>query len=202
MAKQKTYSNFKYEDLKNLGLFFESKKLFEFVKNIEPSEWLNQTLNFYSDIPKGTEKAKSEMIIVPILAELKKNNPNVFKFFSGYNFDVDKENGLKGHCDFLLTLKYNSPIIDSPVFSVVEAKKSDYDLGIPQCVAEMYAARLFNVRNGSDLNIIFGAVTIGTSWLFLKLENNTIYQDIKEYELSDLPQLLGVLQKIIDFYKK
>lgn len=202
MGKQKTYSNFKYEDLRNLGLVFESKILFEPTLDIEPSDWLIQTLNFYSDIPKGTEKAKSEMIVVPILAELKKNNPNVFEFFSGYNFDVDKEIGLKGHCDFLLTLKYNSPIIDSPVFSVVEAKKSDYDLGIPQCVAEMYAARLFNERNDDNLKIIFGAVTIGTSWLFLKLENNTVYQDKRIYELSDLPKLLGVLQTIINFYKK
>ena len=202
MNKNKTYSNFKFEDLREFNITFESSSLFSNVIEVQPSEWLLKTLKNYSVIPKGTEKAKSEMIIVPILSELMEKNPKTFNFFSGYNFDVDKEKGLKGHCDFLLTLKYNSIQIESPIFSIVEAKRDDFEIGTPQCAAEMYAAQLFNARKNNSLDVIYGAVTIGTTWRFLKLENNVIYQDIEDYTTGNLPLLLGVLQTIIDFYKK
>ena len=75
-------------------------------------------------------------------------------------------------------------------------------MGIPQCIAEMYAAQLFNERKEKPLTAIFGAVTNGTTWLFLKLEQSTVKQDVVEYSTQNLPELLGVLQTIIDFYKK
>ena len=202
MNKNKTYSNFKYEDLKELGINFRSKLLFENVKEVEPSDWLKQTLSKNAKIPKITEKAKSEMIISPILTELFDRNPNTFNFYSGYNFDVDKEKGLKGRCDFLLSTQFDSPIIEAPIFSVVEAKRDDFENGIPQCAAEMYASKIYNERENHPLDFIYGTVTIGNSWLFLKLEGTTVYQDIREYGINELPKLLGVLQTIIDFYKK
>jgi hypothetical protein len=202
MGKQKTYSNFKYEDLDTLGVRLKSKKLFEEIKPSEPSSWLNQTFAINKEAPMDTEKAKSELIVVPILTELKLKNPNTFNFFSGYNFDVDKERGLKGHCDFLLSANIDSPIIDSPIFALVEAKNADIPLGIPQCIAEMVAARYFNEKKGNQITKIYGAVTNGDFWKFLELDGETVYQDSDNYFLIKLPELLGVLQKIIDFYKK
>ncbi len=202
MGKQKTYSNFKYEDLDELGVSLKSIKLFGNIEHSEPSAWLNQTFAINKDAPKDTEKAKSELIVVPILTELKLKNPNTFNFFSGYNFDVDKARGLKGHCDFLLTTNVDSPIIDSPIFSIVEAKNADISLGIPQCIAEMVAARLFNERKENHIIKIYGAVTNGEIWKFLVLDGEIVFQDLDNYYLSQLPKLLGVLQTIIDFYKK
>lgn len=202
MGKQKTYSNFKYEDLEQLSLTLKFKSLFENIDLVQPSEWLNQSFLLSVLAPLATEKAKSELIVVPLLNEMKLKNPKTFNFFSGYNFDVDKERGLKGHCDFLLSANYDSPVITSPIFAIVEAKRDDFDLGIPQCVAEMYAAKIFNERNKNPQKVIYGAVTIGYSWLFLKLEENIVFQDTKNYSTNNLPELLGVLQTIIDFYKK
>ena len=109
---------------------------------------------------------------------------------------------LKGRCDFLLSTQFDSPIIEAPIFSVVEAKRDDFENGIPQCAAEMYASKIYNERENHPLDFIYGTVTIGNSWLFLKLEGSTVYQDIREYGINELPKLLGVLQTIIDFYKK
>ena len=166
MANRRTYSSFKYEDLVDLGVSLKSKKLFGEIKSSEPSAWLNQTFDINKNAPMDTEKAKSELIVVPILNELKLKNPNTFNFFSGYNFDVDKVRGLKGNCDFLLTTSVDSPIIDSPIFSItvrrsVKAKNADISLGIPQCIAEMVAARLFNEKKGNHIIKIYGAVTNG-----------------------------------------
>ncbi len=202
MGKQKTYSSFKYEDLEGLNLDVKLARLFEDVKPLVPSDWLLLTLRKSEGIPRLTEKSKSELYVSPILVELRDRNPSVFTFFSGYNFDVDKERGLKGHCDFLISTNYNSPFIEAPVLAIVEAKRDDIEMGIPQCIAEMYAAQLFNERKKKPLMAIFGAVTNGTTWLFLKLEQSTVQQDIVEYSTQNLPELLGVLQTIIDFYKK
>jgi hypothetical protein len=69
-----------------------------------------------------------------------------------------------------------------------------------QCGAEMYAARLFNQKQQKDFPIIFGAVTNGFAWQFLKLEGQILYIDTQTYGTRNLPELLGVLQNMIDFY--
>ena len=202
MGKQKTYSHFKFDDLENLNLSVQLERLFEKVKKLDPSDWLLLTLRKGEGIPRLTEKSKSELFVSPILVELRDRNPETFTFFSGYNFDVDKEKGLKGHCDFLISTNYKSPFIEAPVLAIVEAKRDDIEMGVPQCIAEMYAAQIFNERKKKAIKTIFGAVTNGTSWLFLKLEEKIVLQDTTEYSTQNLPELLGVLQTIIDFYKK
>ena len=49
---------------------------------------------------------------------------------------------------------------------------------------------------------MFGIVTTASSWLFLKLENDIIYtEDDSILSLNELPQILGRLQYIVDFYR-
>jgi hypothetical protein len=50
-----------------------------------------------------------------------------------------------------------------------------------QCVAEMLAARIFNEREGNDISTIYGTVTSGTNWRFLKLEGDIVNIDLDEY---------------------
>ena len=153
-----------------------------------------------SGLPRGTEKAKSELLIVPVLLELYHKNPNHFQYFSGYNFDIDKENALTGRCDFILS-KSQSVMIESPVISIFEAKDDSLEHWYGQCGAEMYASHLFNQQHNSNYKIIHGAVSNGTNWQFLRLENDFLYIDDQFYTIQDLPKLLGVLQTVIDFYK-
>lgn len=66
--------------------------------------------------------------------------------FSGTEFAVDREKGLTGFCDFLLTASSSQMDRRAPVLAVVEAKNDNIRNGVPQCIAEMHAAAIFNAR--------------------------------------------------------
>jgi hypothetical protein len=207
MAKRntKSYSKFTYDDLQNLGLQTEVKDLFlnENIPPLEASSWLKETLEKGAEFSLNTEKAKSEFIIAPILNELYQNNKTVFAVYSGFNFEVDKERGLQGFCDFLLARLPLNIIPRSPIIAVVEAKLNDViTAAVPQCAAEMYAARISNEKHDKTSQVIYGAITTGTNWLFLRYnEGMTIEVDKHSYSLSQLAILLGVWQHIINQYK-
>lgn len=141
----------------------------------------------------NTEKARSEMIIAPILMAAVHLAKQPVSLFSGVSFDVDKEQGLNGACDYLLTKSKEHYFISKPVFMIVEAKKEDITAGLGQCVAAMVAARLFNEREGNGPQVVFGAVTTGNIWRFLKLQEKTVDIDRLEYYLLQVAQILGIL---------
>jgi hypothetical protein len=169
---------------------------------MEPSERLRFDIEEGLQMPLASEKAKSENLIVPILREVRRSNGAIFTVFSGYNLNVDKLRKLNGFCDFVLTMQPLPFELRNPVFCVVEAKHEDIESGIGQCAAEMYAARFFNEKNGNNTHIIHGCVTSAYDWLFLRLEGNTLLIDTRRYALANLPELLGALQTVIDFYKE
>ncbi len=197
---KKSYSQYTAEDLAGLGLSVTMQQLFDEVATaVAPSPWLLQTLAYNNALPTSTEKARSELLITPVLVELKQRNAEKIAIFSGHQFDIDKKRGLKGFCDFLISNKYNAAFVESPVIAIVEVKK-DQDLidASPQCIAEMYAAQLFNQNHSDDIPRVYGAVTSGYEWLFLCLEGNQVGIDSSRYFIQNLPELLGVLQNIID----
>ena len=196
---KKTYSNYRYEDIKKLDIEVTSKKLFLKFELIPPSDFLIQSLAMNQQLPLQSEKAKSELLITPILNEVRIRNKNSFTYFSGYQFNVDNKKGLRGFCDFIISRKYNAVFIESPLIAIVEAKQNqDLVDAVPQCAAEMYAARLFNQQHDENIEIIYGVVTTGYDWLFLELEKNTVSMDSERYFLRNLSELLGVWQCIID----
>jgi hypothetical protein len=197
----KSYSKFTFDDLSEIGLDFGYKTINFSNRMIEPSDLLIQTLKISERLPLGTETSKSQLITAPVLNEILKINNFEITYYAGYTFDVDKELGLKGMCDFIISKNPNKPIIDAPVFCVVEAKKDNVDEGLAQCSAEMYAAQKFNIKKGKPVTTIYGAVSSGFEWLFLRLDDSFVSFDTKRYYLNNLPQLLGVLQDVIDFYK-
>ena len=60
----------------------------------------------------------------------------------------------------------------------------------------MVAIRLFNEREGTQVPAVFGCVTSGSTWRFLKLEGSTLFIDQPEYYLRDAPKILGILVSI------
>jgi hypothetical protein len=147
----KSYSQYTYDDLDGLNLTVQLHEVFVNIPQVAPSDFLVQTLEINSKQALTTEKAKSEFIIAPILYEIARKNVDKVSFFSGYNFDVDKTLGLKGFCDFMFTKYPRVTVIKEPVFCIVEAKNDNIERGIPQCVAEMYAAKLFNEQKNKKL---------------------------------------------------
>jgi hypothetical protein len=145
----------------------------------------------------NTEKARSELIIAPILMEAVRLARPPVSMFSGAAFDVDKEQGLNGACDYLITRSAERYFISQPLIAVVEAKKEDIIGGLGQCVAAMVAARIFNERERNGPHIIYGIVTSGTNWRFLKLQNSIVLIDRPEYYLYQVGQILGILVSTI-----
>lgn len=167
---------------------------------IPPSELLQQILQRNKIAPINSEKARSELLITPVLMEWLSCNPKKLQYFSGNTFDVVPEKALKGRCDFLFTKHFSLHII-APVVAMFEAKDDNVDNWYGQCGAEMYAARIFNEQHNEPYQIIYGAVTNGYEWIFLRLEENLLLIDAERYYLADLPRLLGALQTIIEFYE-
>ncbi len=203
--KIKTYATFNFADLENLGLKTQLTHLFNGVAfpPIAASATLKEALNEAAEFALDTEKARSEFIIAPILRELRRNNKDIFVVYSGFNFTVDAAKGLQGFCDFLLTKLPLNIVPQSPIIAVVEAKLHDsMSAAIPQCAAEMYAARLWNEKKGEPKQTIYGVVTTGNTWQFLRYEKeHCIEIDKTIYNVSPIENLLGVWQYIIEQFK-
>ena len=196
------YTSFSLDDLKNdFGLNNQVVALFANITKVAPSQKLIEELEEADELPKRSEKSKSEWIVAPILKELRRRNNKFFTIYSGENLNADDEKGLNGECDFILTKDTKSFNISYPIIQIVEAKKNDIEIGVPQCAAQMIGAKVFNENKGIKLEKIYGCVTTGKEWLFMKLEDK-IYIDKKSYNLENIEELLGVFQFIIDYYKK
>lgn len=198
--KIRSYSDYTLEHLRNIcGIDNHKTQLSLFKNVIKPSEWLLATIRFNQIIPINSEKACSELLITPVLIEWLNRNPKKLQYFSGNTFDVIPEKALKGRCDFLFTKHFSLDIV-APVVAMFEAKDDNVDNWYGQCGAEMYAARIFNEQHNEPYQIIYGAVTNGYAWVFLRLEENMLLIDAERYYLADLPRLLGALQTIVEFY--
>ena len=197
-----SFKDFTLEDLKiKFGTSNKVKQLFDDIKPLEPSELLSLILKENLKIPLRTEKAKSEFIVAPILTELKRRNNDFFTLYSGEVLNADKKTGLFGECDFIISKNTDTFDMNCPIFSVVEAKKNDIDIGIPQCCAQMVGIQVFNKRHLENIDTIYGCVTTVDEWKFLKLKDNNIIIDSNVYYFNKLEDILGVFQFIIDFYK-
>lgn len=198
-----SYSKFKIEDLETLHIKVRQTNFLNMpIAAVEPSDYLTTTITKNLQKPMLSEKAKSEYLISPILSEIQERNRTFTQLFSGYTFDVDKAKGLKGVCDYILTLSLDTPlVITSPVFSIVEAKNDNLANGIPQCIAELYAAAIFNQRHGRNLPTLYGATTFGLQWQFIRYTQGFAEVDATVYYINQLPQILGILQYIVDEQK-
>lgn len=144
-----------------------------------------------------SEKAKSELLVAPVLAQARKLTDRQVQLFSGEEFNVDQERGLNGFCDFLFTKSGNRFSIEAPVLMLVEAKRGEIESGWGQCVAEMVAAQLYNQNQGQTISVIYGCVTSGRLWQFFKLEENRITIDPNSYSLMPVQRILGILNWIL-----
>jgi hypothetical protein len=176
----------------------ESSNLFAHIPEVELPPVLADTLRRYLPLAVNlnTEKARSELIIAPILAEFKLLHRDRVSLFSGIDFNVDEAAGLKRRCDYVLARSPEQLALTSPICVLVEAKNENIVGGIPQCVAEMVAAQVFNARNKTPVPIIYGAVTTGVLWRFLRLEGKQAAVDSVEYPIQTPRKVFGILTSI------
>ena len=173
----------------------ERERLFTNVIVSAPSETLATLLREYLPLANAvnTEKARSELIIAPILLEIRRRYAGRVGFFSGTEFSVDPEAGLSGYCDYILTASTDLYEVRSPVVTLVEAKNEDIKSGLGQCIAEMVAAYRFNQQQGSEISVIYGVVTTGIIWKFLRLNDLAVSIDLDEYYINEIDKILGII---------
>jgi len=78
------YRDFKLtEVVKQFELSLVNARLFENLVTINPSNWLNETLGISLDfaLKSGSEKARSEFIVAPILLEMERINNQNFAIY-------------------------------------------------------------------------------------------------------------------------
>ena len=77
--------------------------IFSNVEGVDPGNDFTTRLAKRAQLADAinTDKAKSELIISPVIAELRQHHNCRISFFSGTDFDVDTENGLTGGMRFL-----------------------------------------------------------------------------------------------------
>jgi len=176
----------------------EASSLFPSITPVAPNETLRDLLTRYIPLAEaiGTEKAKSEFIVAPILAELRELRHQQISLFSGLEFNVDEAQGLTGRCDYIISQSPLQFSLTAPILVMVEAKNDNINEGLGQCMAEMIAAQRFNQREGNEAKTIYGCVTTGSVWRFLKLEEKQIWIDDKQYFIESLETILGILVQI------
>jgi hypothetical protein len=187
--------------IKELQLVIHERvHLFAHLAEIEISDYLSTTLkeNVPLALAINTEKARSELIISSILVELRKMLNYQISLFSGVEFNVDQQRGLNGICDFIISHSPEQFFVDVPVIVIVEAKNENIKGGLAQCIAEMMAAALFNNQEGRQISTVYGTVTSGSVWKFLKLKDNTVYIDLDEYHINNAGKIMGILMHMVN----
>lgn len=192
------YSDFTLKKIKtdlNIKLV-EDNSLFSAILASSVSDTLINTLKRNVPLARAinTEKARSELIIINILLEVKTQLADQISLFSGIDFNVDKEKGLSGFCDYIISRSPEQFYLERPVMAIVEAKNENIISGLGQCIAAMYAAQLYNKQeNNDDLPSLYGAVTTGNEWKFIQLIKDSAYIDTDYYYITELPKIIGIL---------
>jgi hypothetical protein len=97
------FGDFKYPDvLTQFGLKFENADdLFAGVPPVAPSALLQEQLKITAGLAStiNTEKARSEWMVAPVLAEFWSRYHGHIGLYSGVSFDA----GLNGYCDYLVS---------------------------------------------------------------------------------------------------
>ncbi|SEH04560.1 hypothetical protein [Candidatus Venteria ishoeyi] len=192
-----SYSDFDLKKVKKiLGVTLtEKENVFSSIKSIDISSILREILKENIPLARAinTEKARSELIISNILVEVRKILKHKVSLFSGIEFNVDKEKGLNGFCDFIISASQEQLILNSPVITVVEAKNENIIAGLGQCIAEMVAANIFNETENNQIARLYGVVTTGTSWKFISMEGLNVLIDLDEYLIEDPNKIVSIL---------
>jgi hypothetical protein len=183
-----------------LGISPKPAELFGTVTPLPVPPWLVEILAKGMQPSLLSEKARSEFIVAPILLASRELSHDAVSIYSGQRLDVDPEHGLVGECDFILSASQPVPVLRAPLVTIVEAKKNDIEMGLGQCAAQMAGARRFNQDAGRAVAVVFGCVTTGEAWQFLRLDDAVVLIDRKRYYIDNVGGILAVFQAIIGHF--
>ena len=190
------FSGFPYPDvLATFGVGEDSADLFANVPSLTPSDPLRAVppTNWEMASLMSTEKARSGLLVAPLLGDLWarfRGRPNLH---SGADFTADREAELTGYADFIVGRGPQLPRISPPVLLAFEAKRHGIPDGYGPCIAAMIGAERYNRRAKQPADPIYGCVTTGELWKFLRLSGGVLSFDAPQYTIHQSDRLLGIL---------
>lgn len=191
------FIDFHYPDVvTQLNLTWQtSPDLFAGVAPVPPGPAFRDTLAVVTPLAAtvNTEKARSEWMTALVLGDWWSRYGGQVSLFSGTDFQADPAAKLTGFCDFLISRAPQQPDILAPVVVIFEAKRENINEGLGQCIAGMVGAQRFNARRNNPVAPIYGCVTTGSLWKFLRLTGATVTFDLVEYQLHQIDRILGIL---------
>jgi hypothetical protein len=191
------YSDFSLDQVeKLLGVTMQMLDLFPTLTPLPVSEWLSEALARGRGLA-FSDKARSEFIVCPVLLATRRLSNDAFMIHSGPRLDVQENLGLAGECDFILGVSPIVLLMQNLMVTIVQAREQDVVAGLGPCIAQMVGARIFNEQHGYEIGPIFGCVTTGEVWQFLRLEESVVGIDRIRYYISDVGRLLAVWQAVI-----
>jgi hypothetical protein len=195
------FSEFRYpEVLTQLGLSYAAAgDLFPDVPPLPPLPATRDMLRITTRLAtmNNNEKARSEWIVAPLLGDVWGRYDGRVGLYSGIDFQADPAAGLVGFCDFAFCRGPQQVTFTPPTLLVFEAKRDNLHEGLGQCVAGVVGAQRFNRRHGVDEPHLYGCVTTGSLWQFLRLSGTTLTLDMNEYNTGQLDRILGVIAAVI-----
>jgi hypothetical protein len=194
------YSDFRYPDvLATFGLTLDtSPDLFAGVPPVAPGPVLAAALPVGLRLGPSahTESSRATWMVGPLLSDFWWRYQGRITLISGAEFPADPDAGLSGYVDFVIGKAPQQPRVVAPVVLIFEAKRDSIPDGLGQCIAGLVGAQRFNRRDGIE-GQVFGAVTTGSQWKFLRLDGAVVTADLMEYPLAQADKLLGILTHIV-----
>ena len=185
------YPDFTLESVEaELGVTAHPGRVFSTLPHATPPAWLTDALARGRELALVSEKARSEFIVAPVLLAVRELSGGRISILSGQRLDVDTGRRLLGECDFILALSEPLPRLRAPLVTIVEAKKNDIEARLGQCIAQMVAAQVFNERAGQS-GVVFGCVTTGEDWQFLRLNEIVVLIDTTRHYINDVGAILA-----------
>ena len=143
-----------------------------------------------------SETAKREVLVAPVLLRVATTCHQILRF----EYPLKVNNWLQGNLDYLI--RSRQQVI------VIEAKRDDLTRGFTQLAVEMIALATAEDEADSPASgptssspYIYGAVTMGSLWIFGQLEKSKkhIIQGIGGYQIpDDIEDLVRVLVGILE----
>ena len=200
------YSDFTLESVgRVLGVIARAADLFPRLDAAPVPAWLVEALARGAQgiqLSLLSEKSRSEFIVAPILLASRELSGDRFAVYSGQRLDVDPAHGLVGECDFILAASEPVLPLQAPIATIVEAKKNDIEGGLGQCIAQMVAAERFNQASGHGDWPVFGCVTTGEAWQFVRLAGAEALLERRRYYIDNVGLILAAFQAIVNASQK
>ena len=195
------FSQFSYpEAVARFGLTREaSPDLFAGVPAVAPGPLLvaAQPVSNKLGAMAHSETARAIWLVGPLLADFWSRYAGRINLLAGVEFAADPEAGLTGFVDFLICRSPQTHFVTPPALVMFEAKRDSIPDGLGQCVAAMVGGQRFNRRAGEPDGPVYGCVTTGSVWKFLRLDGVALVEDMADYGPSDAARLLGILTHIV-----